>query len=263
MREAYKEKLNRLRIVDDDFAKIVLDDKDVLEYIKNAVIKDEEDEIIDYNVQKLIHNPYGRSIELDVFIETTKRYINIEVENSKSRSHPKRWKFHQGQIGVYVSKPNEPFEKMKECCVIVLGNYDYFDKEWPLYEFPYRSNDRDIKLKDGSNIIYTNLMYKGDDELGKIAHDFKCSDPNDMYSDVLKKRVDYLKNSEEGVKFMCEIWDEIREEGRIEGKSQGKEENLVECIKAIMNKFQLSSIEAMEVLNVPKSNWDKYKHLFD
>ena len=43
-------------------------------------------------------------------------------------------------------------------------------------------------------------------------HDFYCTDPNEMFCNVLAKRVSYFKESQEGVSSMCKMLEEIREE---------------------------------------------------
>lgn len=44
---------------------------------------------------------------------------------------------------------------------------------------------------------------------------------------MLADRVKYYKETEKGVKIMCQIWDEVREEGIL----MGKEENAVKMIE--------------------------------
>ena len=44
---------------------------------------------------------------------------------------------------------------------------------------------------------------------------------------MLADRVKYYKETEKGVKIMCQIWDEVREEGIL----IGKEENAVKMIE--------------------------------
>ena len=46
-------------------------------------------------------------------------------------------------------------------------------------------------------------------ELGRLMHDFHCKDADEMYSKVLARRVRELKETEEGVRSMCQEMDEI------------------------------------------------------
>ncbi|MDE6952533.1 MAG: hypothetical protein K2P09_01830, partial [Erysipelotrichales bacterium] len=69
---------------------------------------------------------------------------------------------------------------------------------------------------------YINGEKEEDTPLGRLIHDFKCTDPDEMYYEVLAKRVRYYKEGE-GKKEMCEIWDKIRRDGELLGEVRGKE----------------------------------------
>ena len=54
-------------------------------------------------------------------------------------------------------------------------------------------------------------------------HDLHCKNAKDMYDDVLKKRVQLLKETEKGVDNMCKEMDKIYSEGIEFGIEQGIE----------------------------------------
>jgi predicted transposase YdaD len=56
--------------------------------------------------------------------------------------------------------------------------------------------------------------------LGKLMHDFKCSQPQDMYYKDLADRADQLKNTEGGREEMCRIMEEISSESVRQEKYQ-------------------------------------------
>ena len=47
-------------------------------------------------------------------------------------------------------------------------------------------------------------------------HDMLCMNTEDMYHPILRERARYFKETEEGKRIMCEIWDEVRNEGKEE-----------------------------------------------
>ena len=51
-------------------------------------------------------------------------------------------------------------------------------------------------------------------------YDFSCSDPADMYYDVLAERTRFYKEEKEGISAMSKIFEEIRMEGLIEGQKE-------------------------------------------
>ena len=80
-------------------------------------------------------------------------------------------------------------------------------------------------------IIYVNGAFKDDStELGRLMHDFTCSDPDEMYYQEIAKKVRYLKRDNGGIKEMTEYYDkwekEVAEEA-IESKSLEIAMNLI------------------------------------
>ena len=45
--------------------------------------------------------------------------------------------------------------------------------------------------------------------MGKLMHDFLCSDPDDMHFDILAERSRYFKENPKGVSEMCKAMEEI------------------------------------------------------
>lgn len=58
--------------------------------------------------------------------------------------------------------------------------------------------------------------YRGNTPVGKLMHDFSCTEPSDMNYKVLSNRVRFFKESKEGVAIMCRAIEEMRIEERRE-----------------------------------------------
>ena len=69
---------------------------------------------------------------------------------------------------------------------------------------------------DDAHIIYVNSQIKDETALGKLMHDFTCTDPDDMNYPVLAQRVRYFKEDTKGVTTMCKAMEEMRAEERKE-----------------------------------------------
>ena len=74
---------------------------------------------------------------------------------------------------------------------------------------------------DQLHIIYVNSSVQDDTALGKLMHDLHCSDPHDMYSEILARRVKELKETQKGVDIMCDKLNELIAEERNEGEKRG------------------------------------------
>ena len=91
------------------------------------------------------------------------------------------------------------------------------------------------------DIIYVNGSIRTDDSaLGKLMSDFYCTKADSMYYKELSDKVRHYKESEEGVKAMCDIWEEVKNEGIQEGKIEGKLEASIENAKTMLKDGSLS-----------------------
>ena len=61
-------------------------------------------------------------------------------------------------------------------------------------------NNKDLeRLQALRYIIYVNGAYRGNDAIGRLMHDFSCTNPNDMNYKELAKKARYFKEEKEGV----------------------------------------------------------------
>ena len=97
-------------------------------------------------------------------------------------------------------------------------------------------------------------------------HDFFCSDPNDMYSDVLAERVRFFKEDEKGVAAMCKVMEEIYNDGiaigevrgEVRGEIRGAETERIKSIKNLISSLGITAEAAMDALKIAKSDQPKY-----
>ena len=73
---------------------------------------------------------------------------------------------------------------------------------------------------DESNIIYVNGEYRGENEIGKLMHDFSCNNPEEMQLELLAEKTRYFKKDEKGVKRMCKIMEDFAAEERNEEREE-------------------------------------------
>lgn len=106
---------------------------------------------------------------------------------------------------------------MPDSYVIFITENDVMGKNKAVYHIQrYVEIDEGKELfGDGSHIVYVNGKYRGDDEIGKLMHDFSCTNPNDMNYEALAKRARYFKEDEKGVAAMCKIMEDMRNEAEL------------------------------------------------
>jgi len=69
----------------------------------------------------------------------------------------------------------------------------------------------------GEYILYINGAYRGDTPVGRLMHDFFCTDARDMYYGILADRVRFFKESKEGIEIMCRAMEDMRNQTLKEG----------------------------------------------
>ena len=71
-------------------------------------------------------------------------------------------------------------------------------------------------FRDGGHIIYVNGEYRDlATPIGRLMHDFSCTQARDILNPVLRERVRYLKESEGGTTEMCDLVEEYAEKKAI------------------------------------------------
>lgn len=63
---------------------------------------------------------------------------------------------------------------------------------------------------DDSHIIYVNSRIQNETALGKLMHDFRCTEADDMHYPILANRVRYFKENKEGIESMCKVMEDMR-----------------------------------------------------
>ncbi|GJM58272.1 hypothetical protein EROP_19650 [Erysipelotrichaceae bacterium OPF54] len=131
---------------------------------------------------------------------------NFEIENKQNALGQRAMM----NLSILVSqrlKPKEPFQALKESWVIFLTRKDFLNKKEPFYPYDWFNRKWKNKLFTNAHIRFVNGEYRGNDALGKLMHDFHCTNPDDMFYDELNKRFPICRTIE-GRQIGCFFWDD-------------------------------------------------------
>lgn len=132
----------------------------------------------------------------------------------------------------------------------MITENDVMGKGKPLYQFERCILETGERFEDGTHILYVNGAYRDESPIGKLMHDFSCTNPSDMYYGVLADRVRFFKESKEGIAVMCKAMEDMRKDSL--------KEVALRMLKA--GKYALEEIAAISGLSldeVKKLNADK------
>ena len=222
MNERYLEVLNKLRPIDDTFMRMIFKDDQCVELLMKLIFG-EQFSLKRFETQE-DHKQVGyRSVALDIVLYTHEGVIiGIEVEKSKENASPLRARYHASVLDCDQSYPGEKWSHFPEMYVIFICEEDVL-KNGKMFDHIQRYREDGHVFKDKLHIIYLNASMQDDTPLGKLMHDMLCNDPDDMYYEVLRKRVSYFKRQEGGKKTMCEALEELVNEAKNEGRKEGED----------------------------------------
>ena len=232
------ERLKLLRYIDDDFMTFCLaDNYEGVELILRIVLGRDDIIIKSVRTQELLKNLQGRSAVLDVHaVDSTKKEFDVEIQRSDAGAGAKRARHNSSLLDAHILKPGDDTENIPDSYVIFITENDVMGKNQAVYHIQrYVETDAGKELfGDGSHIIYVNGKYRGNDEIGKLMHDFSCTNPDDMNYEVLAKKARYYKQDKEGVATMCKIMEDMRNEAAREAAREAALDNARETARRMI-----------------------------
>nr|WP_300849118.1 PD-(D/E)XK nuclease family transposase [uncultured Acetatifactor sp.] len=220
--QKHQEDLQRLRgfrLLDDDFlTKCFEGDTASIELVLQIVLEKPDLKVLDVRTQVFVENLLNRSVRLDILAtDSTGAKLNMEVQRSDKGAGRKRARYNSSMMDANLLKKGEDFDKLPETWVIFITENDVMGKGLPLYPIERCFLGTGERFEDGSHILYVNGAYRGDTPIGKLMHDFSCTDAADMYYGTLADRVRFFKESKEGIEIMCRAMEDMRNQTLKEG----------------------------------------------
>jgi hypothetical protein len=194
------QRLRGLRLIDDDFMNACFDGyTDGAQLLLRIILNKPDIRVKSVKTQRRMKNLLGRDICLDIDAddETGKEY-NVEVQRADKGADRKRARYHSSILDAHLLQPGDDFSDLPETYVIFITKNDVIGDALPLYTIDRQITNTGKAFDDGEHIIYVNGVDRdASTELGKLIHDFFCTDPNDMHYKELADKVRYFKEDEE------------------------------------------------------------------
>ena len=192
----------------------------------------------------------GRTIRLDIMaVDSDGKKIDIEVQTTSDGSDVKRARYHSSLLDSGMLKKGQKFSEIRDSYVIFIYKHDKFQEGLPVYHLSRFVEETGKKVNDGSNIIYVNGTYAGNDDLGKLLADFQQPDASKINFKELADGVRYFK--EEGGRVdMCEAVEKYAEKKSEIAEKRGTLNGKTDLIIGIMAENNLSLDDALNLSGV-------------
>ena len=206
------QRLRGFRLLDDDFlTKYFEADTTSIELVLQIVLEKTDLKVLDVRTQVFVENLLNRSVRLDILAtDDTGTKRNEEVQHSDKGAGRKRARYNSSMMDANLLKKGEDFDSLAETWVIFITENDVMGKGLPLYLVERCFLGTGERFEDGSHILYVNGAYRGDTPIGKLMHDFSCTNAEAMYYGTLAARVRFFKESKEGMEMMCRSMEDMR-----------------------------------------------------
>lgn len=256
------ERLRRLRPIDDDFMRCMFQDNIPLAQLVLRIITGKPDLVITKcETQRDMKRLAGaRSLCLDAYGTDSqgKRY-DLEIQRADSGADPFRARYHSSVMDIENLDQGQDFSDLPETYAIFITEKDFYQQGKPLYPIERMNLETGTPFGDGEHILYVNGEYRGDSDLGKLMHDFGCTDAGEMQLPLMAERAGYLKENPKGVGTMCKVIQELAEreraegwaEGREKGRDEGRDEGRREILKPFLEDGKLGLEEISKILRLP------------
>lgn len=226
--------IKRWRLMDDEFMKRCFKDNiPAVACILRIIMEKADLEVVSVQIEDTIPNLSGHGIRMDVHAtDAAGTEYDIEVQRADKGAGTKRARFNSSLLDLNSLKKGSDYDALPESYVIFITERDIWKHGLPRYHINRMIEELQQRFDDGAHIIYVNGEYQGNDDMGRLMHDFRSAKAEDMELALLKETVSRYKNNPEEVAVMCEElekWSlEERQEGRMEGHREGLQEGRAE-----------------------------------
>lgn len=237
-------RIRNFRLMDDDFMSKVFEDKTCAEFLLKIILNRDDLTVKEAHGQHDIKNLQGRSVRLDILaVDEQNRAYNIEVQRSDRGAGAKRARYNSSLLDANLTEPGDAYDALNETYVIFITENDVLKDGLPIYHINRVIEESGKPFNDEAHIIFVNSQIKDETALGKLMHDFSCTDPQDMKYPVLAERVRYFKEDTKGVTNMCRALEDMR--------SETIHEKAVRVAKKMLASGKMSYEEISEMVELP------------
>ena len=236
------EEIKKLRLFDDILMNQVFQNKTCAEFLLRTILNKESLVVTDVHTQESFNNLHGRGVRLDIFAYDKDTQYDIEVQRANEGASPLRARYNSSLLDANALEKGESFEKLPNIYIIFITENGAYCKGKAV-RIARRMWDDGEEFGDHTYIVYVNGQYRGKDALGDLMHDFRCTDPDDMVTE-LANEVNFYKNVDKGVSKLSDILEKTfndgHAEGFVEGRAEGRAEGLTVFI-SVLTEMEFSS----------------------
>lgn len=230
--------IEKLRLFDDDFMTVFFDNNIEDTQLVLRILMDIPDlEVTQVIVQRELRNLKGRSICMDIWARDSEdTQYDIEVQRADKGAEPKRARYNSSLLDGAAIKKKAGFQELPETYIIFITENDVLGKGCSLYHIERIITETGEAFNDKEHILYVNGATQEDSDVGRLMHDFRQSNPDEMYYEQL---ADTARNHKQGGgrPNMCKLLEDTIVEERKEASKEARKETIAETLGRFLKKM--------------------------
>lgn len=221
------------RLLDDSLMTVVFNDNiELAQFVVNTILEREDLIVKQVKTQDTLKNLRGHSVRLDVHaVDDKGKHYNIEVQRASEGASFRRVRYNSSLLDCNNLPAGEDYDLLPDNYIIFITEKDILKGNKSVYHVDKFIRETGIVYDDGVHIIFANASSTEDNAIGKLMHDFRVINVDDMYYSIVARSVRKHKEDEEGDFGMCDLAKKVFKEEIAEAELKGKVEAKTEIIR--------------------------------
>ena len=204
--EEQKALIGQLNLMDDLFFHKVAEDTQACEEILRIILKKPDLQVKRCQPQRFLRNIDAHSVILDVLCtDESGRMFNIEVQKQDNDDHQRRVRFNISNIDTFFMEKGVSYADFPDVCVVYISAFDIFKLNQPMYHVYRVVKGTEKFVENGTHEVYVNAAINDGSIIAELMQYFMHSSGYHENFRAVCKRVNYLKEQNEGVSSMSSV----------------------------------------------------------
>ena len=245
-----------MTLFNDLLARAVLEDRAACEHILRTLTGIKTLVVKQNKTQYVISKLKSHNIIMDVLAEdANNKLYEIEIQKADGGiAHAKRMLYYASTIiNDFFRKGDQTYASVPELHIFYISQTDIWSLGKTCYPVMKFLGDINTPYDDGLHMYYINAEINDNSDIAQLMQYFKTAKANDFSQGNLSKRINYLKETKEGLAIMDDFSQKLYDAGINEGK--------FESIKNLMSTLSCPIDKAMDMLKTPPEERQFYKDL--
>jgi len=171
-------------------------DRNTVEFLLRLILKKPELSVETVTFEHVLDYPVSKGVRLDIrAVDDAGNWMDIEFQINPREVNGRRLRYYHSRMDVQMLERGKQYTELADACVIFICRGDPIGKGKPMYCFQMKDQDNEV-LEDGQLTLILNADFPGDWEYKNLMEDLKSADSKDMHYDVLKERMQTVKEKE-------------------------------------------------------------------